>query len=167
MTNANDIIKEVDRHHKVDGRFSSSVQEHRDSHVLAVIRYLEGRYKPVGEWFGPKYGCIILDDPGHTFLSFQNGNLHPVPSGRWMGQPEKHWRIPLAKYRRLSIKERATLECKEQVMRYVSKQWLYDYVRFYHPKEYEERYWKWVANAKRQFRRPSLKDLFPEGTELL
>jgi hypothetical protein len=84
-----------------------------------------------------------------------------------MGQPEKHWRISRAKYFKLTIAERATLECKEQVRRYVSKQWLEDYIRFYHPKEYERRYWEVVSRQKCAFRRPTLKELFPEGTERL
>jgi hypothetical protein len=118
MLRSTAIIREIDAHHKVDARFSPSVQAHRDRQVKAVLGYLEGRYKPVGKWFSIKYGCAILDDPDHTFLFFKNGDPHPVPCGKWMGWPEKQWHISAAKYKKLSLEERATLECKEQVTRY-------------------------------------------------
>jgi hypothetical protein len=166
MLRSTAIIREIDAHHKVDARFSPSVQAHRDRQVRAVLGYLEGRYKPVGKWFSSKYGCAILDDPDHTFLFFKNGDPHPVPCGKWMGWPEKHWHISAAKYKKLSLKERATLECKEQVKRYVSKQWLFEYVSFYMPRQYEKAYWNFVTKRKQEFRRPSLSELFPNGLSL-
>jgi len=81
MAASNEILRKIDQRHRVDARYSQSVQAHRDRQVNAVVGYLEGRYKPLGEWAGRKYRSTILNDP-----------------------------------------ERATLECKEQVMRYVSKQ---------------------------------------------
>jgi hypothetical protein len=167
MSEASKTLEKIDRQHKVDARFSDSVQQHRDRRVRAVVGYLEGTYKPLGEWTGRKYRCFILNDPGMTIVNFRIGNPHPAPSGKWMGQPEKRWRIPPAKYRKLTIEERATLECKEQIGRYVSKQWLDNYVSFYYPKEYETRYWEAVTKRKGAFRRPSLNELFPEGIEIL
>lgn len=167
MAASNEILRKIDQCHKVDARYSQSVQAHRDRQVDAVVGYLEGRYKPLEEWAGRKYRSVILNDPGNTFVSFKAGSPYPVPLGRWMGWSEKHWRISRAKYFKLTIEERATLECKEQVMRYVSKQWLDDYISFYHPKEYERRYWEVVSRRKGDYRRPTLKKLFPEGTERL
>ncbi len=167
IDSAEEILKRIDQHHKVDPRYSESVQQHRDREVHAIVGYLEGRYRPLGEWIGPKYSCVILSDPGYTFVNFKNGNPYPAPSGRWMGQPEKHWNISPTKYHKLTIEERATRECKEQVARYVSKQWLANYVNFYYPKEYERRYWEVVGKSKRFSRRPRLKELFPEGIEQL
>jgi len=163
MVRSGKIIKEIDSHHKVDSRFSSSVQVHRDRHVRAVVGFLEGRYQPIGEWFARKCGCVILDDPDHTFILFKKGDPHPVPSGKWMGWPEKHWHIPLAKYKKMSLEERATLECKEQVKRYVAKQWLREYVSFYMPSQYEKGYWDFVTRRKGSFRTPTLSELLPSG----
>jgi hypothetical protein len=86
MAAASEILRKIDQRHKVEARYSQSVQEHRDREVHAVVGYLEGRYKPLGEWAGRKYRSVILNDPGNTFVSFKVGNPNPVPSGRWMGQ---------------------------------------------------------------------------------
>ena len=165
-TSLQHVRNRIDTAHQVDPRFSSSVQEHWDRHVEAVLGFLDGRYEPVGEWSARKYRCIILNDPGHTFLYFKNGDPHPVPSGKWMGWPERHWNIPNSKYKKLSLGERATLECKEQVARYVSKQWLRGFAEFYMPQQYEKAYWAFISKRRGSFRRPTLRDLFPDASKI-
>ncbi len=157
------IRAKIDASHIVDSRFSSCVQQRRDSQVNAVLGFLDGKYKPLGEWSSRKYKCVILDDPEHTFLYFKLGDPHPVPSGRWMGWPEKHWKIPKSKYESMPVRERAILECKEQVTRYVWKQWMKGFVEFYLPQQYERAYWDFCSRKRRNYKQPTLRDLFPNG----
>lgn len=107
----------IDASHIVDSRFSPIVQQHGNRSVNAVLGYLDGKYRPLGEWSSRKYKCAILDDPDHTNPYFKFGDPHPVPAGKWMGWPEKHWKISKSRWEQMSVRERAVLECKEQVRR--------------------------------------------------
>jgi hypothetical protein len=159
-----EIRAKIDASHTVDSRFSSSVQQHRDRQVNAVLGFLDGKYKPLGEWASRKYKCVILDDPEHTCLYFKLGDPHPVPSGKWMGWPEKHWKISKSKWEQMPLRERAVLECKEQVARYVWRQWLRAFIEFYMPGRYEKAYWNYTSRKRLDsYKPPTLRDLFPKG----
>jgi hypothetical protein len=106
-----EIRAKIDASHTVDSRFSASVQQHRDRKVKAILGFLDGKYKALAEWSSRKYKCTILDDPEYTCLFFKLGDPHPVPSGKWMGWPEKHWKISKSKWERMPLHQRALLEC--------------------------------------------------------
>jgi hypothetical protein len=159
------IRAKINASHVVDSRFSPTVQHHRDRSVNAVLGYLDGKYTPLGKWSSHKYQCVILDDPDHTNLYFKLGDPHPVPAGKWMGWPEKHWKISKSKWEQMSLRERAVLECKEQVARYVWRQWWRGFIEFYMPEEYGKAYWHFISRRKTsgRYKHPTLRDLFPNG----
>jgi hypothetical protein len=157
------IRAKINASHIVNSRFSPIVQQHRDRSVNAVLGYLDGKYRPLGEWSSRKYKCVILDDPDHTNLYFKLGDPHPVPAGKWMGWPEKHWKISKSRWEKMPVRERAILECKEQVARYVWKQWQRGFIEFYMPQQYEKAYWNFFSRKRRNHRQPTLRDLFPNG----
>lgn len=164
-TSTRKIRARIDPTHRVDSRFSSWVQEDRNRRVRAVVGFLDGKYKPLAEWASRKYKCAILDDPEHTCLFFKLGDPHPVPSGKWMDWPEKHWRISRSRWKKMPLRERAVLECKEQVARYVWRQWLEGFVSFYMPRQYEVNYWDYCSRKtnSHRYKHPTLRDLFPQG----
>jgi hypothetical protein len=159
------IRAKINASHIVDSRFSPIVQQHRDRSVNAVLGYLDGKYRPLGEWSSHKYKCVILDDPDRTNLYFKLGDPHPVPAGKWMGWPEKHWKISKSQWEQMPFRERAILECKEQVARYVWRQWWREFVKFYMPQKYEKAYWDFISSRKtgHGYKHPTLRDLFPNG----
>jgi hypothetical protein len=157
------IRAKIDASHIVDSRFSPIVQQHRNRSVNAVLGYLDGKYRPLGEWSSRKYNCAILDDPDHTKLYFKFGDPHPVPVGKWMGWPEKHWKISKSRWEQMSVRERAILECKEQVRRYAWRQWQRGFIEFYMPQQYEKAYWDFLSRKRLSHKQPTLRDLFPNG----
>jgi hypothetical protein len=82
-----------------------------------------------------------------------------------MGWPEKHWKISKSQWEKKSLRERAVLECKEQVGRYVWRQWWRGFVEFYMPQKYEKAYWDFISRRKtgHGYKHPTLRDLFPNG----
>lgn len=170
-----EIRARVDTSHITDPRFQAYVQQRRDLEMNAVLGFLDGTYKPLGEWSSRTYRCVILDDPKHSFLCFKLGDLRPVPQGRWMGQPEKHWKISKRKWEQMSLQERAVRECREQVARWVWREWSGGFIRFYMPRRCEKAlldYWAThplpevpTSGPPRliRFKIPTFRDLFPGG----
>jgi hypothetical protein len=141
-----DIIKEIDQKFKVDKFFNDHVGERRKNQVRVAIAYLKGA-KPIAEYSDGKYRCVIMDSEYDFYeLTFKEGDPHPVPSGKWMNYPEKHW-FPkalwkneeeiLRLWKNMPFEERARMECKEQVEKWIPKQYEKHKFEFYHPRESE------------------------------
>ena len=128
-----DIIKEIKQDHKVDPFFSPFVQEHRNRGVKVVIGFLQGKIQPLASWSDGLYTCYILNDFDNSKIIMKSGDPYPVPSGKWMDWPEEHCYM-------LPDKKRAEMECKEQVEKWIPKEFEDQKNSFYHPEEHEEKF---------------------------
>jgi hypothetical protein len=110
-----------------------------------TIALLRGRLREIASYSKGVWKCLITETtalgngipPRGQIFCFKEGDHHPVPAGWWMDWPESHWEISKAEYNRLPEKERALLECKEQIPKE------YDRLReeFYQPEEHERKWW--------------------------
>lgn len=133
-------------HHKVDPRYSETVQTFRDEAEEAV-RALRSRglRAALGHWSDGRWGCAAVRVPvAHglaKFVTWRVGDPRVAPDGRWMGMPEKHWRIPRRRWEAMSVQAQAERECREQVEVYVPHQFEEAQRRFWMPRDYERWYW--------------------------
>jgi len=104
----------------------------------AVQRILDGE-APLAEYHKGDYGCAILrtprEIPGKGVMVYLRTGWEPAPLRWWMDQPETHWNLSPCEYRKLPLRERAALECREQVDNYCEKQFEFHWLAFYYPEE--------------------------------
>jgi hypothetical protein len=124
----------IDRNFKYEGTDPATkmLNELRQSQIVAVDSYLAGR--PIaGEYSDGKWRAVITG--GGRKLMFKEGDPTPVPSGTWMDWPEASWGISEAKYKALPRSTRAGMEAKEQVERWIPKEYQQLRQEFYSPKQ--------------------------------
>jgi hypothetical protein len=124
--------------YKVDSRFSAFVQEMRVDREKTVKGFIDGKIKSIGEYTEGNYRIVITDN--NQTLYFRNDYPNdPVPAGKWMGHVEKEWNITQSEFNKLPLKERATMEAKEQV-KWIEKEYEDLYLDFYKP-DVHSKFW--------------------------
>jgi hypothetical protein len=119
--------------------------------VDSVSGYLSGKYKFIGYYTKGKYSCGILNNTQNFKLSFRKDLYQlPVPIGKWMRWYEKNWKqdykISVGQWEKLSTEEKAILECKEQLDKWIPFQYENNFIRFYFPEEYSK--WQELSISK-------------------
>jgi len=113
------------------------VQRFRDRSVKIVIGFLKKTIQPLASYSDDNFTCYVLDDIDNSQIWIKVGDPYPVPSGKWMDIPEKHWKLSNEEYFSMPINKRAEMECKEQVIKYIPYQFENNKKEFYHPEESE------------------------------
>jgi hypothetical protein len=119
-----------------DGRYAPFVRGMRDRQRAAVQRYLSRDVAAVAEFSDGQYGMAILDDLDSRELVFKDG-WEPAGGGKWMDFPWDHWGLGGRTYQKMKEADRAELECREQVHRWVPAQFYESWMETYHPEEYD------------------------------
>jgi hypothetical protein len=100
----------------------------------AVLQYLDGE-PPLASYSDGKYRCVIMgmdvSNPDSPYdpkgkgieLTFKEGDPTPVPTGSWMDWHESHWKVSEQQYQRLPVAQRAALEAREQVEKWIPEQY--------------------------------------------
>jgi len=122
-----------------DPRYSTMVLEYRVIGRKALERLLAGEKLTALTWAGG-FGCG-LTTIGQPMFYFMSVWPEPVPSGSWMGLPEKHWGISESKWELLTLVEKAKLEAGEQASRYVAKEYYGCWLDSYAPTEADKIWW--------------------------
>jgi len=122
--------------HTVDKRFSPFIQEKYDRDRRTVKHYLSNKSDVFVSVTDGEYTVKITR--GSKVLFFKNDRMNePVPAGDWLDLPEKHWNLTDAQYKALSVTERTKLEAKEQLTKWIRKEYYTLWLDAYKPKMYE------------------------------
>jgi len=128
----NDII--------TDNRFSPVVAENRLSNLQTIFFYANNNYLATVMEESNEYK-ILMPTPLGKILIFRTDWPEPVPSGLWMDWPEESWNINNKEWKLMPVKERARLEAKEQLEKWIPKEYYSNWLETYAPKEYDKLYW--------------------------
>jgi hypothetical protein len=119
------IERSIDKDYRYNDHFEPSYyNDLRQSDIENVISYLHGK-KPLAEYDNGQYRCAIMGPyywssgrrhgVAGTELIFKNGDLTPVPSGKWVDMPDDHWGISKKDWASMPMEDRAMREAREQV----------------------------------------------------
>ncbi len=97
----------------------------------------------IAEYRSGEYGCRIVEtsDLGNGVkpagrIWYLREGWEPAEAGRWMDWVEGHWGLSDRQYQSLPIEERAALECREQVERWIETEFNSCWLKTYHAELY-------------------------------
>lgn len=131
------VIKQLGKAIGTDSdQYSPFVREGRDRCRQLIIEYLRGSKPSLSEFSDGHYGSVILDDPSNYEVIFKDG-WAPAISGKWMGFEEEHWGLSKQDYKSMKEEDRAELDCREQVSKWIPDQFYGRWLETYHPEDYD------------------------------
>ena len=98
-----------------------------------VIDHVTG-VAPIAEYHEGEFGCAIHWNFRMVYL---RDGWEPAPSGRWQGDAEPDWGMTSEQWYRLPIRERALMECREQVQHWVELEFGLRWLDQYYHEEFQ------------------------------
>lgn len=122
--------KYLDPAYKVDKRFQSFIQEHRDEGIQAILELSRGKPALAVAHSGP-YSVVITNNNRKLYL---NRDKVPVLGGKWMDFWEEDHEMTEEEYESLPRSDRAAVEAELQLRKgYPQQQFAEKWVKTYLP----------------------------------
>jgi len=130
---------------KFDSRYAPSVYDTWLKDRKTVSDWKSGKIKAVADVTSDEYRCVITNNDRMLYFKTDTPNT-PVPSGNWMRWWESDLGVSEKNWQKLNTKDRATLECKLQLKKWVSREFYSLTASFYLPKQYGD--WWFSSGSK-------------------
>jgi len=117
---------------RADKRYSPTVLDDRKDSRRDIELLLWQPCNITVAWSGG-FGVYVPPVQYGRIFIFKKGWLEPVPLGIWMGWPEEEWNISENEWSKMSMKDKAKLEAKEQVTKYVADEYYNSWLSTYAP----------------------------------